>query len=344
MTETDASHRPPLSLPLLLAAVAVIVGAIAFRGRLLERFQGPRAVFASERQDLGSVPAGGSAEVRFTLRNAGGAPLRIVEVDGDCGCLTTDYPKSVAPGQTAAIVARFTANAAWSGRKERSLRVRTNDPAGKVTRLRLSANVVPIVQIEPGDTLEVNYRGGESVRREVRLIPQPGRGIRISKPAADAPHVTAQLDPPASADPGGAYRLRLEMRPPSTGDFRATVTCVTTALELPTLAINIIGRAETGPVVEPPEVWGWLQPGQPPGEEVGRFLVFTRSGKLRILKVVSDDRTLKAEILERNPEGATVRLLDAGGRGAGERRATVRVQTDDPRLPWISVPVRISAQ
>ncbi len=333
-----------MSLPLLIVALAVIAAAIVVRSRLLDRFGPPRAEFRNERQDLGSVPAGGSAEARFTLQNRGGAPLRIVEVDGDCGCITTDYPKSVAPGQSAAIVARFTANAEWSGHKERSVRVRTNDPSGKLTRLRVSADVVPIVRVEPEGTLELSYHSRETMRRELRLVPQPGRGIRISKVGTDTPSVLPELIPPSPADPQGAYRLRLEVRPPSTGDFRATVSCLTTATELPSLSIHIIGKAETGPVVEPPEVWGWLQPGQPAGEEVGRFLVFTRRGKLRILKAASEDRALKAEIIERTPEGSTVRLRYAGGWKAGERRAIVRVQTDDPRIPWISVPVRISVQ
>src|SRR5438045_1020764 len=69
--------------------------------------------------------------------------------------------------------------------------------------------VVLPVRMEPQIPFIVQYRRGEVYRREVRLIPRPGSGVKIRGVSSDSPLIKAKLDPPARSDRQQAYRLHL---------------------------------------------------------------------------------------------------------------------------------------
>ncbi|MFN3653098.1 MAG: DUF1573 domain-containing protein [Armatimonadota bacterium] len=331
-----------------IAALALVVyaGARVLLAPRPRSVSGPRAVFAATRRDLGRVPAGESVALGFPLRNDGSQDLEIRSVEGDCGCVTSEFPRLVAPGGSAEIRGRFEPEAHWDGLVEKQLLVRTNDPTQPELKLAVAATVVPFIAMEPGGPLIVPYEPGRSYQREVRLVPRKGSPVGISSPQCDSPLVRAALLPPEPGDTARAYRLRLTIGPgPAPGDFNATVRMDTTEARLPQCWLAVVGLAQRGPVVSPRELSvPSLQP-TGSGQELGRIQLFTRTGQLQLKRIETGSRLLRASVEPSTPgQFYDVTLTAAERLQPGLLSTTLRFHTDSPVAPVVSVPVRVTVQ
>jgi Protein of unknown function (DUF1573) len=314
----------------LAGGVGLLVSGCRF-GSLLWGEPQPRLVIEAERRDLGEVRAGKIAEARFPLRNAGDLPLHL-EVEGGCSCLALQYPATVAPGERAEIVARFGPAATDGGPEQKTLQVTTNEPRAPARNLTLAARVVPFLDLEPRQ-LEVLYRRGDVLRREVRLVPRPGSGLRVLRAACALPLVRTRLVPPAPGDAQGAYRLQLAIGPCcGPGDLRVPVRIFTSEPQMPETMLAVAALAQEGIVaaVEPDSE----------GQSLGSVRVFTRSGSLRLLGVETGTPRLRAEVQDRGGSQYAVTLISTGGWPPGPAAAAIRIRTDNPLTPVLTVPFR----
>ncbi|HEY6331062.1 MAG TPA: DUF1573 domain-containing protein [Blastocatellia bacterium] len=78
--------------------------------------------------DFGNVDAGTPLRYSFKVRNDGTADLRIMSVAPSCGCTTTYYDKTLAPGAEGKITLAIEHTVGYSGRVQKSATVTTNDP------------------------------------------------------------------------------------------------------------------------------------------------------------------------------------------------------------------------
>ena len=82
----------------------------------------------SEAINLGEIKHNVPANITFEFKNTGKTAVIITNVQGSCGCTTTNYTKtSVEPGATATIQATF--NAANLGAFSKTVTVTTNADA-----------------------------------------------------------------------------------------------------------------------------------------------------------------------------------------------------------------------
>src|SRR5437870_4570965 len=92
----------------IIALIVLVAGAPGCGMARHALRAGPaRAQFDVVERDLGAVPAGESARASFPVRNSGGSPLRLLSVEGECGCLTPQYPPRLDAGQQAEIRVKF---------------------------------------------------------------------------------------------------------------------------------------------------------------------------------------------------------------------------------------------
>ena len=78
-------------------------------------------------KDIGTVPAGETAEIKFKFQNTGEKPLIIVEAKPGCGCTLADYPKEpIAPGKQGVITANYKVDKDGQGEFRKNVRVTTN--------------------------------------------------------------------------------------------------------------------------------------------------------------------------------------------------------------------------
>ena len=85
---------PRLSAMVRCSAVAGLLSLLA----LLPAEATPRLVAAST-VEVGPLIAGETTLAEFPIENTGTEPLRILKVATSCGCTTTSYPETLAPGE-----------------------------------------------------------------------------------------------------------------------------------------------------------------------------------------------------------------------------------------------------
>jgi Protein of unknown function (DUF1573) len=102
----------------------------------------PRIVIEPMRFDFGTLRPGGAVEKEFIVHNHGRAELVIESLVSSCGCTAalTDS-KTVKPGASTVLRLRLTAPDD-PGRLQKSLLVKSNDPAHGTVELKVEAVVV----------------------------------------------------------------------------------------------------------------------------------------------------------------------------------------------------------
>lgn len=307
---------------------------------------GARLVLEVPQRDLGKLPEEQSAVARFPIRNDGAAPLHIYRVEGSCGCLSPEFPTTLPSGARGEIRVRFEPQALWSGQVQKEVVVFSDDPRQPEAPLRLTADIQPVIRVEPPAPVVLEYLPGRTYERDLQLIPRSDRKVVIRNPRSGSPLVKATLAEPRAGDPSQAYHLHLKITPPPAGgDFNATVTLSTTEPRVPELPVLVAGLAQTGIVVSPNEVAVPLVETHETGKELGRLQVFTRTGKFHVLGVDTGNDSLRAVVTERSP-GAQyeVTLRYAGGWKPSTVTSTLRIRTDLAASPRIEVPFRALVQ
>jgi hypothetical protein len=323
-SEPKKKPAPTRRLAVMTAAgVALGGGWFLLREHILPTHPGPYARFENARADLGSVPAGESAEARFTLRNDGAQELRILDIVGDCGCVTTESPGTLGSGKKGQIVARFQAQAIEPGHVEKHLNVKTDDPRHPVQTLTISANVEPLIRFEPKTPLFFSTAPGKTYHQDVKLGLRPG--LKLGQPISETPSVQARITQPAgSPDPV----LRLTIGPCPTGDFQGRIWIPAADKDLGKDLFILACQAASGPVANPPQVYAKVAKGAPSGTEVARFLVTPRRGQLQVTRVDTGASFLRAEVKETKPQEAfevTLRLAEKWQ--PARLKTTLRVHT-----------------
>jgi hypothetical protein len=138
-------------LSTVLAACAVLVAPVIFAGPRFSAEQakadppadGPRIAVEPPSFDFGKVLPGKAMSRTFSIRNFGKQDLVIENISASCGCTVTEPPavKVVKPGANAPFRVTLTTTPA-PGAMEKSVLVRSNDPARPSVEIKLKATVV----------------------------------------------------------------------------------------------------------------------------------------------------------------------------------------------------------
>jgi uncharacterized protein DUF1573 len=120
-----------LSLTAFLVMNVVVVFA---------QMEAPKLVIASLEHSFGTVKPGTPLTFSFQVRNDGKAVLEIKSVSPSCGCTTSNFDKSVAPGKTGSITLAVEKTDGYKGEVVKTATVSTNDPDHSNFTLTLRAN------------------------------------------------------------------------------------------------------------------------------------------------------------------------------------------------------------
>lgn len=88
---------------------------------------------------FGTVKAGTPLNFTFEVRNEGEAVLEIKSVSPSCGCTTSNFDKSIAPGKTGGITLAVEKTDGYKGEITKTATVTTNDPDHQTFVLTLRA-------------------------------------------------------------------------------------------------------------------------------------------------------------------------------------------------------------
>jgi hypothetical protein len=106
-------------------------------------------VWENPEVDLHPTLSDKTAVAHFKYKNTGDQPVKITAVQPSCGCTTAALAKDVvAPGESGEITATFNIGDR-SGEQTKTIRVRTDDPEGEGTTLKLKATIPRLLEFAP---------------------------------------------------------------------------------------------------------------------------------------------------------------------------------------------------
>jgi len=324
---------------LIGAALIVLLGGVArtafAQDNLLAKQQtggAPKAETKVESFDFGSVKQGATVTQTFSVFNKGDAPLKILDVQADCGC-TVAEPESrlIDPGSSANINVIFDTTG-FRGYKVKTVRIYTNDPRDNALVFSLKGNIQRDVELEPARVYFGPVRRGEPKTIQVKFQKYSTEETEITDILGRSESVEIQR-----TDTG--FDVRLKDSVPF-GVFRDRIVVKTTSKETPIIHLPVFARVNGDIVAKPSDVSFGLIEG-PLVKEVSREveLSFAGSGALEVLDVKSDTRGLVAEMVE--GAGATrIRVtLKPGVRGVFHSKVTVRTNHPDEDQKVVEIPV-----
>lgn len=147
----------------------------------------------------------------FRFRNAGSAPVAVVDIVSSCDCTRTELSRRVyAPGDEGNLTATV-ALRVQSGAQEETIAVMTDDSRGEPIILRVHAEIQPLIEVSPKMLV---WRTGAEPKENYTLV-TAATPVRISSLTIARTHpagvATARVE---TVTPGVDYRIWV--RPDST--------------------------------------------------------------------------------------------------------------------------------
>lgn len=100
--------------------------------------------------DFGDVYAGHKAEKKFVIANNGKATLALESIETTCGCTHAVAEKTkIAPGEKTELVVTYDTTGLNAGKTTQAVKISTNVPKHPVVSIRLYANIVRDIVLNP---------------------------------------------------------------------------------------------------------------------------------------------------------------------------------------------------
>lgn len=290
---------------------------------------------------------GSEITTTFTFINEGNAPLRIMSIDADCGCVATNLSTSdIPPGGSGTIRVNVDQDV---GRFRQNVYVQTNDPITSVVNLQVSGTILPVVTFPKQMDLG-QLEKGEHVTRTIELTNNLEQPLEITKNMVSGGRLTAAF-PERQIPAGGRLTFHVGVSTSEVGRYSESLTLSAQTQEtLPgtdsntfEMAIQFEGRVLGGIVVLPQNLFlGVLDSS---GKSVQKKVHIKTDGSFpfALKKVSAENFKVTAEL---GPEPRKVHdvVLSIAPKGdnasSGLVEGTIRIATDHPDVPEIAIPVK----
>ena len=128
-------------LSVIAAVLLASAPAFAREAKPADAAPGPRISIEPQSFDFGTALPNKTLTKEFVVKNFGNEDLLIERVSTTCGCTVAEgYSKVVKPGETTTLRVKLETRS-YSGRVERKVAVKSNDPEKAVAEVTVVANV-----------------------------------------------------------------------------------------------------------------------------------------------------------------------------------------------------------
>jgi hypothetical protein len=298
----------------------------------------PRLVIESTEHDAGKVAANDVVRAVFMIRNAGTAPLSILGLKKDCGCLVPSYDEEIAPGATGRV--RMTLRThGFQGPIEKHVYLETDDPDARSVVLTVKAVVPRIIEITPGPELVLPVTRGKATTVDVTLQSTDAGELALGMMDSSETFVTVALAPGAVSE-GRAVRLRVTVAADAPTDtFEAVIVIETGHVRQPRAGLKLFAQPAAAVTVRPARLaYGRIQPDA--RDTIERLLTLSHPTRpFRILKVEDSLGCLRFEAgAATEPTYRELKVIYSEGWKDEQTAGVIRITTDDPARPLIEVP------
>jgi hypothetical protein len=282
----------------------------------------PRIEIDRTTVDLGEMKIGAVREMTFEIRNGGGSPLEISEIQSTCGCTVAELARrQIPPGEGTELLITFTA----PRQREISYKylfVLSNDPQNPKMRLSVRANVVTDLEWEP-HLFKLEWPLKDGHQEEIRLTSLGGNPLQIKEVRSDKGLVIPRV---ATAEDREAV-VTFAIDP--TADFQQsdTIHIVSSSEDFPEISVPVYFRRESQLVILPQHLFFQKRIGE---EAPWRYLRISRRDgeKLNVKSVQSTIDFFKCEIIENHAPTCLIKVFFTGDMTPGRYDSYLNIITD----------------
>ncbi|HEX3600713.1 MAG TPA: DUF1573 domain-containing protein [Lacipirellulaceae bacterium] len=154
----------------------------------------PRAQVDEQHYNFGTMQRGTSKEHEFTIRNVGGAPLKLRAGTTSCKCTLSEVSEApIAPGETTHVKLHWTAKSD-NGPFRQSANIMTNDPLQSTLELTIDGKIMSASGVEPADLLFDKIPVGESKSAQVYVMAMLQDDLTVTDPLLSDPATRDRFD------------------------------------------------------------------------------------------------------------------------------------------------------
>ena len=310
----------------------------------------PMAVFDATERDFGRVKQGTLVSEVFLIRNVGKAALLIEKVDFSLPGIKIRVKQQIEPGETAEARVEWDTSH-YIQQTEGQAALYLNDPEQSKVVLTLKGTVYAPIDILPRPAVYLSQFRQENKTRSVSIVNNQAHQVAITRLEPRGEHFHAGLE---TVDKGKSYKLNVGV-PPDTpvGRYRELVVLHTDDPEHPRIPIEVNVLVKPDIFITPDQVdFGQLTLAQIKNKpEVldlikQTLLIKRRDGEMTITSVTTDLPFLEVTH-EPGGRAQAFRLdvgLDPDQLGPGLFKGSVKLKTDDPKFPELTIPVSGESQ
>lgn len=324
----------------------------------------PKAVIKDRVHDFGIIDPAEKVEHTFLIVNRGEGPLELRRGNTTCKCTMSDIPEVDIERNVGAAVKVSSKIDQEKGPFLHSAEILTNDPENPVLILTIQGTIRHYVAAHPSAIVLANMQPAQTRSVPITIYSQVWDDFSIAEAATALPDVQWKAKPAdaetlASLDAVSGYTLEVTIGPrPQSGSFRGSLD-MTLEPGDDSASVRKFSLGIKGSIPSPVAVFG-------PHIEPGRIL---KIGSLRlgkgaqdqfVVKVRADQPELAIRSIETNPEFLRVETVvgkdnpahsglyifnvevpsDAPGSNyMGSKRGEIRIETDHPELPIVTIGV-----
>lgn len=212
----------------------------------------PTVAFEATSVDLGEVMQDATHPCTFKISNKGKGVLRVLELKTCCGCTASAESQEVLPGHSCRLDVNIMAKT--SGRIQKTVRVRTNDPKVPVVTLQIQATVKPNFIFEPPSLEFGNVGRGQESTRQIIVRAADGKPFAIKSLSLSHAGFGATTSPLQDGQPG--YRIHVKFDTSlNSGPFYATLTLHHDRTGIPPATYILRGSLEGSVRLHPPSLF-----------------------------------------------------------------------------------------
>lgn len=327
-----------------------IVFIIAVRGLAQTGAPAPRAVAAGQKVaaakiqfvvptlNFGRIAAGTVLDHSYVFKNGGDGPLTITSVFPTCGCTTVgDFSAELEPGQTGTIPIRFDSTG-FDGEITKEVVIASNDPDQPEVTLLIEGTVYSSVTVSPNDAVFASFADATaSETKIVRITNNTEKPLALAAPESNNPAFVAELK---TVLPGKEFELHVTAVPPfGAAGLRGQIALKTNSPERPVITVTTLVVVQKLVTVVPSGIWVPTPP-----TTQSRVTIRNNSGAtgFALSDPVVNLPGVTAVVNEVEPGRVFSVVLTFPSEFALPvgTQGELRVQTNHPRFPTVTVPIR----
>jgi hypothetical protein len=193
-------------------------------------------IVGGSRFDFGTLHSTMKVKRLITVRNDGVDTLRINEVSTSCGCTAALISRPlVPPGDSATISIAFDPRN-FSGKVEKGVSMKTNDPADPKPHIVFTATVAKLLDVTP-EYLVLRSSPGVPTTEYLSIANLSSEPIAITRISSPSPNVSFG-DVPDRVKPGETVKVAVTVRPERTGSEKGDITLTTGNPDIPVIGLR----------------------------------------------------------------------------------------------------------